>query len=154
ISSDEKFWEYSILNNSWRRVETIESPGTIDSHSACIWNDYMILYGISETGNILSMFSFETMTWKNLTRDYFPKRTQHSALVFNNTMYIVGGKMFQTQLCPSEYSETLAFDLIHFQWKKLALKTELPSRHSAAAVLVGNTIYTYAGNGFGILLDN
>jgi N-acetylneuraminic acid mutarotase len=73
-------------------------PESRDEHSAVVHDDYMVVFGGFENGvrtNSMVRYNFESNTWSEFKAAGGPEpqpRAGHSALIYDDKMWIFGGK--------------------------------------------------------------
>lgn len=89
--------EYDIVKNTWVRKQcTGKIPNSRQFHSACVYDQYMIIFGGVCDGyrmNDLHFLNLETFHWTSITTCGFVplKINSHSAVVYADEMYVFGG---------------------------------------------------------------
>lgn len=152
ISNDDALWR--------RRAEVVDAPGPSSRvcSSSLMYRGCIYIYGghnpapgsnfITDVKNELFVFNIETSKWTMIPTQYnFPFRTEHSAVLYDDRMYIIGG-----------YSglggyrmDPFYFDLrtpLEERWEPVVLETrgEAPSPRSAmSAVVWQHYVYVFGG---------
>lgn len=121
-------------------------------HTAVVHNNKMYIYGghitqpsseyFDTVKKDLYEYDLATREWRELpTSDGAPRRTEHTAVVYNNSMVVFGG-----------YSgigyenSVMVFDFTTQQWQQLVAQGEAPSVRSAhTAVVVGSSMFVFGG---------
>lgn len=139
----------------WRRffvdINTSCPPGRL-CHTAVVLNNKMYIYGghitqpSSEYFHTVKqdLYEYDLMTreWREIpVGEGAPRRTEHTAVVHNNSMVVFGGYSGN-----SYENSVMVFDFDTMQWKQLVTKGESPSARSAhTAVIVGSSMYIFGG---------
>jgi len=133
-------------------LKTRECPQGRLCHSGVIHNDKMYIYGGHVTQPASEYFhavkqdmheySFDTRNWALVpTTAAVPQRTEHTAIVWNNSMIIFGG------YSGVGYENTLfSYNYGSKEWAQIDAKGEVPTARSAhTAVLYENKMYIFGG---------
>lgn len=128
------------------------SPSGRLCHTAVIHENKMYIYGghITQPSSEyfhtvkqdLYEYNLTSREWREIpVGDGAPRRTEHTAVVYNNSMIVFGG------YSGNRYENSvMVFDFATSQWKELAVQGELPSARSAhTAVVVDNFMYIFGG---------
>lgn len=142
ITEKGELWLYDPDLNNWEKLNSVFK--SIDSHTAVLFEDSMIVFGGYQNGKLSSglwLFNIKNHTW-NCVESSGPapeERADHSAVVFNDCMYVHGGL-----LASSDYSADMwKFHVLSQTWTQVNFDGDSPgpvSGHSAClfkdAVLV------------------
>jgi len=139
----------------WRRffvdINTSCPAGRL-CHTAVVLDNKMYIYGghitqpSSEYFHTVKqdLYEYNLMTreWRELpVGEGAPRRTEHTAVVYNNSMVVFGGYSGN-----SYENSVMVFDFDTMQWRQLVTKGESPSARSAhTAVIVGSSMYIFGG---------
>ncbi|GAM29165.1 hypothetical protein SAMD00019534_123410, partial [Acytostelium subglobosum LB1] len=146
--------EYSLWRMFTIRLQTNNKPPPRVCHTAVVHNNRMYIYGghlpdshtfIREVKSDLHEYNFETRRWKMKTTNGvpLPAKTEHSSVVYQDSMYIFGGYSGpQTYLDVSIYK----LDLETFEGKSIQGKGAIPTGRSAHCACVWNHyMYIFGG---------
>jgi len=138
----------------WRRffvdISTSCPPGRL-CHTAVADNNKMYIYGghitqpSSEYFHTVKQDLYEydlvTRGWREIQTNEGPRRTEHTAIVYNNSMVVFGG------YSGSGYENSvMVFNFETQLWQQLVAQGEPPSPRSAhTAVVVGHSMYIFGG---------
>lgn len=127
------------------------APEARDDHSLVWWNDgskaTMVTFGgFVDSGreNDLWQYVFETDTWAKLdpiTKEMPCKRSGHSAVVYNDKMYIFGGVDDEI----NRLNDLWEFDLKKKTWLELKVDNPPAPRNSHSANLFHNYMIIFGG---------
>jgi len=139
----------------WRRffvdINTSSPPGRL-CHTAVVANNKMYIYGghitqpSSEYFHTVKQDLYEydlfTREWREIpTGEGAPRRTEHTAVVYNNSMVVFGGYSGN-----GYENSVMIFDFATQEWRQLVAQGEAPSARSAhTAVVVGKCMYVFGG---------
>ncbi|KAJ4458739.1 putative 60S ribosomal protein L5 [Paratrimastix pyriformis] len=110
-------WEYDFDRNIWDCVAIAgPQPACRSSHTAVVYRSHMYLfggYGAKGALNDLYAYNFETRTWRQIVAqqpasEVPTPRRRHSAIVFEDQMYIFGGD--DTSAGTSRLNDTYTFN--------------------------------------------
>lgn len=96
---------YNFSTNRWMRMEPRDDvqPSPRDRHSCCIYGDNLIVFAgfdgnINSRINSLFLFDLRNCRWKQIsaTGDIPSPRHSHGACIYNDCMYVFGGKFEYT----------------------------------------------------------
>lgn len=132
-------------------------PGVRDGHSACIYGQYMYIFGgfeeqINQFSCDVHCLNLETMVWNYIPTTNTPPsyRDFHSATVMNDRMYIFGGRgdrhsPHHTQneiYCP----KLMYLDLKTRKWHTPNTIGRMPvGRRSHSAFIYNDLLYVFGG---------
>ncbi|EFA75147.1 Kelch repeat-containing protein [Heterostelium album PN500] len=149
ISSEYSLWKMFIL-----RLQTNNKPPPRVCHTAVVYNNLMYVYGghlpdshtfIRDVKSDLHEYNFERRKWtKKVTKGKpLPEKTEHSAVVYQDSMYIFGGYSGpQTYLDVSIYK----LNLETFEGSSIEGSGNHPSGRSAhCAVVWSHYMYIFGG---------
>jgi len=135
-------------------------PGRL-CHTAVTNNNKMYIYGghitqpSSEYFHTVKQDLYEydliTRGWREIpVSEGAPRRTEHTAVVYNNSMVIFGGYSGN-----GYENSVMVFNFAAQAWQQLVAQGEAPSARSAhTAVVVGNSMYIFGGwNGLHCMND-
>ncbi|MBJ2173230.1 hypothetical protein JBL43_03220 [Aureibaculum sp. A20] len=79
---------------SWVNAPTTTAPfGIVAYHTTAVYNGKMYVIAAKESTNATEVWSTsDCETWTQETANAFSGRVRHKAVVFNNTMYVIGGE--------------------------------------------------------------
>jgi len=139
----------------WRRffvdINTSCPAGRL-CHTAVAHNNKMYIYGghitqpSSEYFHTVKQDLYEydilTREWREIpVAEGAPRRTEHTAIVYNNSMVVFGGYSGN-----GYENSVMVFDFGTQAWQQLATQGESPSARSAhTAVAVGKSMYVFGG---------
>lgn len=108
-------------NIKWELIPSTNSPSGRSHHSAVMYNELMIIFGgrceYGETNETWSL-DLNDYNWKQFTNSHSPEpqaREGHSACVYGQCMYIIGGM----NRLGDVLQEIWRFDIAASSWKKL-----------------------------------
>jgi N-acetylneuraminic acid mutarotase len=145
--------DYSLWRRFFVDVNTTSCPAGRLCHTSVVNNNKMYIYGghitqvpSSEYFHTVKNDMFEcnlnTREWREVpSGEGGPRRTEHTAVVHNNTMVVFGG------YSGAGYENSaMVFDFETSQWQQLATSGECPSARSAhTAVVVGHSMFVFGG---------
>lgn len=144
--------DHSLWRKFFVDLNTTASPVGRLCHTAVVSGDKMYIYGghitqpSSEYFHTVKQDLYEcnltTREWRVVSVDEgAPKRTEHTAVVYNNSMVVFGGYSGN-----GYENSVMVFNFATNQWSQLATQGESPSARSAhTAVVVGNSMYVFGG---------
>jgi len=152
--------QFDTVTNTSVLIETTGEPFSRRSAlTALVWKDNLYTFGgwngFSRMWyNDLHVFNFETKHWKLITPSGKPpvKRTSHSAVIYNNKMYVFGG------FSGEEYLNDLhEFDFETQTWKDISstYRGDVPAPRSRfCAAVHGDCMFILGGwNKIGYFCD-
>jgi len=148
----------------WRRffvdINTACPSGRL-CHTAVVNANKMYIYGghitqpSSEYFHTVKQDLYEydliTREWREVpVGEGAPRRTEHTAVVYNNSMVVFGGYSGN-----GYENSVMIFDFATQQWRQLVAQGEAPSARSAhTAVVVGKSMFVFGGwNGVSCMND-
>ncbi|KAI9263748.1 hypothetical protein BY458DRAFT_491081 [Sporodiniella umbellata] len=132
----------------WEMAQNVKGtpPRERYGHTATLWNNCIIIFGGCDAAqdyyNDVHIYDITTSSWHqpNIVENV-PARYLHSALVFDNKLFIYGGFAKNSE-CTYVLDELSVLDLITFTWTKYH---GIPPRYNHSATLIGHKMYIYAG---------
>eukprot|EP01091_Cochliopodium_minus_P009275 TRINITY_DN2248_c0_g4_i1.p1 TRINITY_DN2248_c0_g4~~TRINITY_DN2248_c0_g4_i1.p1 ORF type:complete len:1366 (+),score=395.37 TRINITY_DN2248_c0_g4_i1:350-4447(+) len=124
------------------------------NNSTCIeYNKRLYFFGgynniEKQTTNQIIEFDLDTRTYIfiNLLGKLPPSRAYHTSVVYNNKMYVFGGKTITQSALSKELKDLWSYDIKKKKWKKLETKGEVPgSRRGHSAVIYKEKMYLFGG---------
>lgn len=121
-------------------------------HTGVVNDDKMYIYGghitqpSSEYFHTVKQDMYEcnltTREWREIpVNEGAPRRTEHTAIVYNNSMFVFGGYSGN-----GYENSVMTFNFATNQWTQLVTHGESPSARSAhTAVIVGKSMYIFGG---------
>jgi len=143
--------DYCLWRKFFVDINTSCPPGRL-CHTAVVNNSKMYIYGghitqpSSEYFHTVKQDLYEydliTREWREIAAgEGAPRRTEHTAVVYNNSMVVFGGYSGN-----GYENSVMVFDIETQQWRQLVTKGEAPSARSAhTAVVVGQSMYVFGG---------
>ncbi|KAL7722190.1 Tyrosine protein kinase [Entamoeba marina] len=124
-------------------------PNNLHGHTLCYCQSKMYLYGgwddeAKKYNNNLYVFCFETLKWDIKPLPEENSRSYHTANIFNNKMYIVGGLYYETILPGVDVLDLQTYKIDHIQSKS----DLLPPKYFHSTVLYKGSLYIYGGRTF------
>lgn len=143
--------DYSLWRRFFVDVNTSCPPGRL-CHTSVVNDNKMYIYGghitqpSSEYFHTVKHDMYEcnliSREWREVpVGEGAPRRTEHTAVVYNNKMVVFGGYSGN-----GYENSVMTFDFVFGQWQQLATHGESPSARSAhTAVVVGHSMYVFGG---------
>lgn len=147
-SETNDIFEFSCLKNEWKKIPHKNGPSGRYSHSSCIIDDNMYVYGGSFTNitinNEIWKFNIPNSTWERI----IPKGKQpksaygHTCVSYNGSMYVFGGCIdYKASNKVFEYNPKLN------TYQEIITRGDLPCvRYEQAMVLFQSKFFIYGGN--------
>jgi host cell factor len=146
------------IEDGFFRWEKIEISGNVpparESHSAVLHYDQLIIFGGSrgtiERLNDVWMLDLNTFTWNMLEcKGCSPTgRSQHSADVIDDKMYVFGGMVDSTSMESIRVTNELYYlDLYTFEWDIYTHLLKPEPRANHATVVCDGRLYFFSGRG-------
>ncbi|CAF0881963.1 unnamed protein product [Didymodactylos carnosus] len=134
----------------WTRLQPASStvPNSRSGHSCVIYNDAMHIFGgLGEyRSNELFKFDFVSLTWTELkpTNELTvpSKRCKHSAVVYQNFMYIFGGWDSSGKL-----NDMYRYNFQTNEWETVQCSNPPTARSAHSVVIYNNFMYLFGGIG-------
>lgn len=131
------------LNTMASRIiepEKKDCPPPLDSHSAVLYEDgtaaWMIVFGgfaIGHRSNSVYSLNLSNEKWKMAHTTQAPRgRSNHSAIVYKDHMYIFGGTNDEGE----KMNDLWKLDLRTYAWEEIASTGEVPSSRSGHSAVV------------------
>ncbi|KAF0687660.1 Aste57867_20644 [Aphanomyces stellatus] len=157
------FYQLNIDTWVWKRVKASNEPALRNEHTACVYNDQMILCGgwQDPSGSVrsshLDAFDFKTMSWTQLPQ-LAPEKSPpaslclHMTWIYESKLFVFGGKADTADFY--EYQSKLyAYDLDLNEWlghprvSKTSdlLPTHPGPRSESQAICFEHNVYTFGG---------
>jgi N-acetylneuraminic acid mutarotase len=153
--------DYSLWRRFFVDINTTSCPPGRLCHTAVVHDSKMYIYGghitqpSSEYFHTVKHDMYEcnlvTRAWREIpVGEGAPRRTEHTAVVYNNKMIIFGGYSGN-----GYENSVMVFDFASSTWQQLMTHGEAPSARSAhTAVVVGKSMYVFGGwNGIHCMND-
>jgi N-acetylneuraminic acid mutarotase len=146
------FYRFSFSQKEWNAVITSSNsglpPSPRDRHVAVVHgNSFYVFGGFDGTSRVNDLFEFEfsTKCWQQISsrRETLPPspRHSHSALVFENSLFIFGG------YDGSYRSDFHEFDFVSSTWNTVSSTGRPPrARYRATCVLYQRTMIIFGGH--------
>jgi len=143
--------QYNLWSRYFVDMNTIDAPVGRLCHTGVISDGKMYIYGghitqpSSEYFHTVKQDVFEydlaTRKWLEYSIETAPRRTEHTAVVYNKQMLIFGG------YSGSGYENSvMAFDTEQKTWSEFKTTGEAPAARSAhTATIVGSTMFIFGG---------
>lgn len=151
-------WCYDIANNTWRKIRSqkgVQVPKGRRGHTALVHRGSMLIYGgyqdLRGSSSELWAFHFETESWhllSNPTKDTSsipPPRHKHSAVLYDEQMWIFGG---MTDL--QERGDLWRWDTRLKTWTCCRTKPAPGPLHSHAACRLPSAMLVFGGERGGL----
>ena len=131
-------------------AEAPRCPPALDSHSACLYEDgpaaWMVVFGgysAGERTNGVFTLNLVNEQWKRAQTSNGPgPRSSHTAVVFQNHMYVFGGTNEEGE----KLNELWRLDLRTYFWENIVGEGDLPSGRSGhSAVVYGDVMIVFGG---------
>jgi N-acetylneuraminic acid mutarotase len=145
-----KVWRFNLKQKNWELLSVFgEIPMERSHHSCCLNNDCMIVFGGYNSPNRfndLYSFNLKTFTWtKILTNGTIKKISEHSATMFNNSMYIFGISLISLNLKGGFngrkiYGSLKEFNFSTLKWRKIDLQQKLMKRYLHTTIILDNSL--------------
>lgn len=113
-----RIWRLDLKLKKWRRVGAEEADvfavPTFDS--AVIHNNDIICFGKSFNGAVYRLSAIDGTQWIDKEKNHQQPRSFHSALIFNNKMYVYGGLVAKA----NEGTSSIAvYDFTELRWSEI-----------------------------------
>jgi len=149
------FWRYSIAKNSWEPIRGGgDAPGCLQDHTMVAFRDTLYVFGgelsfCNDQETPLWFYHLQTGVWEKFAT---PKggspvtprgRRGHTAVVFQDSMYIYGGY----QDLKGSTAELWAFHFPSATWHLVSQggAVDCPPRHRHSAVLHDSAMWVFGG---------
>lgn len=144
--------DYCLWRKFFVDINTTSCPQGRLCHTAVVNDNKMYIYGghitqpSSEYFHTVKQDLYEynmiTREWREIPAgEGAPRRTEHTAIVYNNSMVVFGGYSGN-----GYENSVMVFNFATQQWTQLEANGEAPSARSAhTAVVVGNSMYIFGG---------
>jgi N-acetylneuraminic acid mutarotase len=126
-------------------------PAARAEHSAVVYKDKMLIFGGYDGKRKLHdtvAFDLKDYSWEAvaITGGYYPnRRCKHSAVVFKNKMYVLGGFQFANDK-NAAVTDLVALDLENMSWNLEFMNGPVPEGLQAhKAVVVNDAMYVFGG---------
>jgi hypothetical protein len=135
---------FRLTSTTSEKLNATVLPKGRNFHSACVWNDALIIFGGKSNSYLNDVWIYQNGDWKiaaKMTPAPTP-RYGHSAVVYNQHMFVYGGYDNDGFVC----DELWIFDLNTQSWKEHKIIAQLPAlfQHSAT-VVDGNKMVLIGG---------
>ncbi|CCI47194.1 unnamed protein product [Albugo candida] len=143
-------WRYDLAQKRWEQVSMSgDIPVPCFGHTAIVHENShrLVVFGGWDGHNTLDNlyeFNFKTQLWKMLEAvgSIPPHRYRHSAVVFDDNMFVFGG-VDKSQV---RYNDLQRYNLVTNSWSEVCTTGNLPcSRTFHRAVLVENQMFLLGG---------
>ena len=131
--------------HQWVQVGMASPPPARQGHSASVVDGSMYIFGGERSAYHYSdvwKYDIEQDSWQFIAPVNSPAelgRHDHSAVVYDDVMYIYGGKSVDVK------GDLWAFNLKTRVWKSIPVPTAMAPRHGHGAVVVDDKMYVYGG---------
>ncbi|EFA83421.1 hypothetical protein PPL_03567 [Heterostelium album PN500] len=140
-------WQYNIDTNLWNNLEIVGNAPKLTEHSAVVWRDNMILFGgstgsVPQYSNSVYSFNFNTkiITHHTTTGNGPTARSAHSAICYEDSMYIFGGwDGYESN------NDIYKLDLKTNVWSQIKSENAPSKRRAHSSVIYKNNIYIFGG---------
>lgn len=148
----------NLKNMNWKYIQTTGQPPSYrDFHTATILNDRMYIFGgrgdrhspyHSQEEIYCSQIVYldlKTREWKlPITTGQIPiGRRSHSAIVYNDLLYIFGG---YNGISDQHFNDLYCFDPVRNHWSKVTTKGDVPRpRRRQVCLIIGKRLYLFGG---------
>eukprot|EP00871_Galdieria_phlegrea_P005798 jgi/Galph1/705/GphlegSOOS_G5532.1 len=147
-------WSFDLLRREWYQITPQPGahwPVARAEHSAVVDKDRMIVFGGYDGRKKLgdtAVLSFSTFQWTAVCNDagYSPnRRCKHSAVIFRNRMFILGGFQFANNR-NAAFTDLASLDLETMRWNVEFMNGSCPDGLQAhRAVVIGESMYVLGG---------
>lgn len=160
ICHDDRLWKnkFPLPVKAFNPYETLSQdddsqsyPSSRLCHAAVVWGDCMYVHGghntipntqlFNEVKNDFWKFNFQTRQWSQIEAPNSPSKTEHSAVVYDDKLWLFGGysgNYFTNSLC--------CFDFKTETWTEVTASGEIPTYRSAhVAGVYGDKMYIFGG---------
>jgi len=121
-------------------------------HSAVVYKNAIYCFGgvttaptLYTTTDAFEEFEFATNSWKRIDNQgtFHPKeRFAHSAVIFQDSIFIFAGKDIKGNVC----NDILQFNFANRRWNEIQSKGILPSpRYGHTSIVKGNSMFVFGG---------
>ena len=157
--ADNTLYCFDTISRQWLSRPSVSGsiPGARDGHTAVVINNQMYIFGGYEElterfSNDIYVLDLKTFVWKYLSVRGTPPswRDFHSAVAFNNKMFVFGGRSDRSG--PNHSQQELYCNLIMFfdtttnTWVKPETNGTPPKgRRSHSSFVYNNDIYIFGG---------
>lgn len=143
--------QYNLWSRFFVDINTIDAPEGRLCHTGVVGDGKMYIFGghitqpSSEYFHTVKQDVFEcdlnTRKWVEYSSETAPRRTEHTAVMYNTHMIVFGG------YSGSGYENSvMSFDTEKKTWSEVTTQGEAPAARSAhTAVIVGSTMYVFGG---------
>mmetsp|Transcript_43186 Transcript_43186/g.80925 ORF Transcript_43186/g.80925 Transcript_43186/m.80925 type:complete len:1349 (-) Transcript_43186:490-4536(-) len=129
----------------WETVGIQDPPPARQAHTAVVYGDSMYIFGGEQSTYEYSdvwRYDFGDDLW-----EFQPAingfdtlgRHDHSAVVYNNTMYVYGGRS------PAALGDFWAYDFDRSSWRPMPVSEGMMGRYGHSAAVTGGKMYVYGG---------
>lgn len=143
---------FDLINLACRVItpDIKNCPPPLDSHSACLYEDgtasWMIVFGgysVGERVNSVFSLNLSTEQWKQAQTSKGPEiRSSHSAVIFQNQMYVFGGNNEEGE----KLNDLWRLDLRTYFWERINALGDLPcGRAGHSAVVYMDLMIIFGG---------
>jgi len=151
---DERLWrkEFIKCDNNAESANSMDGlPGSRLCHSCVTYGGYMWIHGghntcvgtqtFAEVKNDLWRYNFTEKTWEQMIVSNLPAKTEHSAVVYKNKMYLFGG------YSGDNFTNTLySYDFTTNECVQVSTSGDIPPIRSAHIGVVHNDrLYIFGG---------
>ncbi|KAK3287761.1 hypothetical protein CYMTET_4743 [Cymbomonas tetramitiformis] len=129
----------------WSVVETSAPPPKRQSHSAVVYGDAMYVFGGERSAyeySDLWKFTFLTAAWEfqaTYNSSAMLPRHDHSAVVYEDKMYVYGGRS------PMPRGDMWVYSFTNMTWTKAEVVEGMAPRFGHTAAVSGGVMYVYGG---------
>lgn len=155
---DDDVWRFDPHQNNWTQLRTTGcKPPSLQEHTLVEYNEQLYLFGgqVSASNNEQSFWKLDLATseWQSLSVKSSKlgahlrptNRRGHSAVIYNNSMYIYGG--FEDFRGSS--NQLWEYQLANQRWELRNLSSSSANhpepRHSHSSIVYGDSMYVYGG---------
>jgi len=143
--------DYTLWRRFFVELKTKDCPQGRLCHSGVVFDDKMYVYGghitqpsseyFHDVKQDMYEYSFGTREWATVPGTIAPKRTEHSAVVWKDSMIIFGGYSGV-----GYENSVFSFNYATREWTLVDAKGEIPTARSAhTAVLYNDKMYVFGG---------
>lgn len=140
-----------LINNDKTNDENVllyvgESPSKRWGHTSVSYDNKVIVYGGRQSYKSLSSmycFDYRSLSWSNVNyegEEYPSSRDSHSALVYNNSMYIFGGNWQGKRM-----SDLWKYDFLLKRWMKITCPNGPKNKEGHVTSLINNNFMVIQG---------
>ena len=142
---------YSIDGTTWNYSSGLSSFGIIVAHQTIVYRGRMyVIAGDLITGNTKVLSTSDGLTWIMETSNAFSGRGGHKAVVFNDTMYVIGGEDIASTRLNEIWSSTNGST-----WTPVTTSgTIFSPRNGHTATVYNNKVWIIGGRDDGALYKN